>query len=82
MTARREILAGIAAMACTGAGKPRSLTLAGDYFRHGLGQWAIEAEQPAWVTAKGGVLDVVVPAGLTLWFRQVLHGHIAIDYDL
>jgi hypothetical protein len=34
------------------------------------------------VTAKGGVLDVVVPAGLTLWFRQVLHEHIAIDYDL
>lgn len=84
MPARREILSGIAALVGAGAGKgePRVRTLAGDDFRHGLGQWAIEAEQPASVTARHGVLEIVAPAGLTLWFRPLLTGRIAIDYDL
>lgn len=84
MPARREVLAGVAALVGAGAGKgkPRARALAGDDFRHGLGQWAIEAEQPASVTARGGVLEIVAPAGLTLWFRPLLTGPIAIDYDL
>jgi hypothetical protein len=84
MPARREVLAGIAALVGAGAGKgkPRARALAGDDFRHGLRQWAIEAEQPATVTARGGVLEIVAPAGVTLWFRRTLAGPIAVDYDL
>lgn len=84
MPARREVLAGIAALVGAGAGKgkPRARTLHQDDFRHGLERWAIEAEQSASVTARGGVLEIVAPAGLTFWFRPVLTGPIAIDYDL
>lgn len=52
-----------------------------DDFRHGLGQWRIEAETPARVTASRGVLDIEAPAGLTLWFLPRLEGRIAIDYE-
>ncbi len=84
MPGRREVLAGI--MATIGAGRgrttPRGRLLAADDFRRGLRQWAVEAEKPAIVSARGGVLDIVAPAGLTLWFRPVLTGPLAIDYDL
>lgn len=84
MLMRRDVLAGVAALAGMGAraGKPRARTIARDDFRHGLGRWAIEAAQPAMVTARGGVLDIAAPAGLTLWFRPILTGPIAIDYDV
>jgi hypothetical protein len=82
MAARREVLAGIAVLVGAGEGPPRARRIAGDDFRNGLGQWVIEAEKPAMVTARGGILDIVAPAGLTLWFRPVLTGPIAIDYDL
>lgn len=55
--------------------------LMADDFRHGLGQWRIEAEAPARVSAAGGVLDVEAPAGLTLWFLSRLEGRIAIEYE-
>jgi len=84
MPVRREVLAGIAALAGArlGRAEARARILARDDFRRGLGQWAIEAEQPASVTARGGVLDIVAPAGLTLWFRPRLTGPVAIDYDV
>lgn len=82
MLERREVLAGIAASIGAGKRTLRARAITGDDFRHGLGQWAIEAAQPATVSARGGVLDVVAPGGLTLWFRSVLTGPIAIDYDL
>ncbi len=57
--------------------------LFGDDFRHGLGQWRLEAASPrAQVTARDGVLDIDTPAGLTLWFRQPLTSPVAIDYDV
>ncbi|WP_324699145.1 DUF6250 domain-containing protein [Novosphingobium sp. RL4] len=56
-------------------------TMFSDRFRHGLGQWRIEAEAPARVSATGGVLDIEAPAGLTLWFLPRLVGRIAIDYE-
>lgn len=52
-----------------------------DDFRHGLNRWRIEAEAPARVTARGGVLDLEAPAGLTLWFLPLLEGRIAIEYE-
>jgi rhamnogalacturonan endolyase len=51
-----------------------------DDFKHGLSQWRIESEKPATVTAHDGVLEIDAPAGLTLWWKQKLHGPIAIEY--
>jgi hypothetical protein len=52
-----------------------------DDFDRGLGQWLVEAEQPGRVAAVGGMLDIDVPAGVTVWFRPQLEGPVAIDYD-
>ena len=57
-----------------------------DDFTHGLGRWRVEMELAAGgtagtVTAKGGVLDIDVPAGVTVWFRQELDGPVMIQYD-
>lgn len=86
---RRAVLQGLAA-AGVGAGaalapllhaRPAGQRLAWDDFRHGLGKWRIEAEQPARVSARDGVLDIEAPAGLTLWFRQRFEGPLVITYD-
>lgn len=74
---RRALLGGLAATPFAGQGK----RLYADDFRHGLKQWALEAEKPATVTAKGGVLDIVAPAGFTAWFRPELVGPVAIAYE-
>lgn len=52
-----------------------------DDFRGGMGQWAAEEERPGKVQAANGVLDIDVPAGLTLWFRHRLDGPVMITYD-
>lgn len=52
-----------------------------DDFRNGLGQWVAEMQKPGSVSAHDGVLDIDVPAGLTLWFRPELHGPVMISYD-
>ncbi|WP_336963060.1 DUF6250 domain-containing protein [Sphingobium aquiterrae] len=54
----------------------------GDDFRNGLAQWDVEAEAPARVAAKDGVLDIDTPEGVTLWFRRRLTGPVRIDYDV
>lgn len=51
-----------------------------DDFHHGLANWAAEEERPGKVTASNGVLDINVPAGLTLWFRPRLQGPLMITY--
>lgn len=51
-----------------------------DAFESGLDQWVVEAEQPGRIAAAGGVLDIDVPAGVTVWFRPVLEGPVTIDY--
>lgn len=53
-----------------------------DDFRQGLGNWIVEAEQPGRISAAGGILDIDVPAGVTLWFRHELQGPVAIDYEV
>jgi hypothetical protein len=53
-----------------------------DDFRHGLGQWELEAASDARVVAQGGILDIDAPSGLTLWFLSALSGPIAIDYEV
>jgi len=58
----------------------RGRLIARDDFRHGLGKWAVELEQGGTVTASRGVLEVDVPAGATVWFRQQLEGPYVIEY--
>jgi hypothetical protein len=65
--------------ACATPGGDRLLF--NDDFRRGLGQWRIEAEQPARVEARDGVLDIEVPAGVTLWFKPHLKGPLTIEFE-
>lgn len=53
-----------------------------DDFRHGLTHWRLEAVGDAQVHTAGGLLDIVAPKGLTLWFRERLTGPVAIRYDV
>ena len=55
--------------------------LASDDFNRGFEQWAVELEQPGSVRASDGVLDIDVPAGATLWFKQELSGPVAIVFE-
>jgi hypothetical protein len=43
--------------------------------------WVLEAEAPARVEARDGVLDIDTPAGLTLWFKHGLAGPLAIEFE-
>jgi hypothetical protein len=79
---RRDTLAGLAGASLLPA-FARAATgrlLHRDDFRHGLGQWQVEAEAPARVSAQDGSLDIEAPAGLTLWFRPLLKGPVEIRY--
>jgi len=53
-----------------------------DDFAHGLAAWRVEMEKPGRVTAKGGVLDIDVPAGATVWLGQRLNGPVMIQYEV
>ncbi len=52
-----------------------------DDFTHGLDHWHVEMEKPGTVTAKDGVLDIDVPAGVTVWLQQELDGPVMIQYE-
>ncbi|HUQ10506.1 MAG TPA: DUF6250 domain-containing protein [Steroidobacteraceae bacterium] len=65
--------------ACATAGADRLLF--SDDFRHGLGQWHIEAERPARIEARDGVLDIDSPAGVTLWFDHRIDGPVRIEFE-
>ncbi|MER6489490.1 MULTISPECIES: DUF6250 domain-containing protein [Streptomyces] len=76
-------LAALAALgpAATASASPRHRRLvAHDDFHHGLGQWAVELEQGGSVTARRGTLEVDVPAGATIWFKQRLEGPYVLEY--
>jgi hypothetical protein len=51
-----------------------------DDFR-GLENWHIEAEKPGRISADHGVLDIDVPAGVTLWFKPRLEGPLIIEFE-
>ena len=83
---RRAMVAGLAGACFLPAPAPAAarggeLKLFADDFRRGLGQWRVEAEAPARVTAHQGLLDIDAPAGVTLWFLPRLEGRIAIEYE-
>ncbi|QIJ65806.1 DUF6250 domain-containing protein [Streptomyces sp. JB150] len=62
------------------APRPRPRLIARDDFRHGLGSWAAELQGGGTVTASRGVLDIDVPSGATVWFRQRLQGPYVLAY--
>ena len=67
---------------CAPRGRPGERLIHRDDFRAGLANWRIEAERPGRIAARGGVLDIDVPAGVTLWFGAPLQGPVAIDFDV
>lgn len=55
--------------------------LASDDFTNGTTKWKIEQESSSGtVSAANGVLDIVEPAGATLWFRQQFSGNYEIRF--
>jgi len=71
-------VAGLAATMARGADLPGAL-LASDDFRHGTGAWRIEQQSAdTRIRAADGELDLVAPAGLTLWYREPFAG----DYEI
>jgi len=52
-----------------------------DDFNSGLANWQIETEKPGRIEAVNGALDIDVPAGATLWFREKLAGSVAIEFE-
>jgi hypothetical protein len=63
------------------ASLPRAELLHHDDFRNGLERWHIEAEKPGAISAANGVLDIDVPAGVTLWFKPRLEGPVVVEFD-
>jgi hypothetical protein len=71
-----------ALLALTGcATAPPGDVLHQDDFRNGHSLWHIEAEKPGRISAADGVLDIDVPAGVTLWFKPRLEGPVVIEFD-
>lgn len=83
---RRALLLGASAALVIGCrtlerGEQKRL-LYSDDFRTGLGNWLVEAERPGRIVAANGVLDIDVPAGVTVWFRPELSGPVSVEYDV
>jgi Domain of unknown function (DUF6250) len=57
-------------------------SMAADTVGTSLAQWHIEAEQGARIDIRGGVLDIDVPGGTTLWLKRELHAPVAIEYEV
>jgi Domain of unknown function (DUF6250) len=55
-------------------------SLAHDDFRDGTARWCAELETGGTVTARDGVLDIDVPGGASVWFREPFSGRYAIEY--
>ena len=62
--ASRWLAAFAALMAAADSPRPGKLLFSDD-FTHGLGRWSAELEKPGVVEAKGGILNMDVPAGCT-----------------
>ncbi|MFG2432622.1 DUF6250 domain-containing protein [Streptomyces sp. NPDC048590] len=74
------VISALLPVASASAHPHRGRLIAADDFRHGLRRWAVELEQGGEVTASRGVLDINVPAGATVWFRQRLTGPYILSY--
>jgi hypothetical protein len=56
--------------------------LAEDNFSEGLARWRVESEPGGTVAAHDGVLEIDVPEGCTVWFKDVLSGPVLIVYEV
>lgn len=79
------LAAGAALGALTPAGvasaaAPGRRLIARDDFCHGLGQWVTELQGGGTVTASRGVLEIDVPSGATVWFKERLEGPYVLEY--
>jgi hypothetical protein len=68
------------AAAAGDAPQPGKLLFSDD-FAHGLDGWSAELEKPGTVEARGGILNMDVPAGCTVWFRPELRGPVIIENE-
>jgi hypothetical protein len=68
------------ATAASASPRHRRGLIAADDFRHGLGQWATELQDGGTVTASRGLLEIDVPSGATVWFKEKLEGPYVIEY--
>jgi hypothetical protein len=73
-------LAAFAVAALSGCATQRGALLYADDFANDH-NWVLEAERPAHVVARDGVLDIDTPAGLTLWFEQKLVSPVEIEFE-
>ncbi|MFH8799136.1 DUF6250 domain-containing protein [Streptomyces sp. NPDC017936] len=73
-------LAALAPAAEASAAPRHRRLIAHDDFRRGLRRWAVELEKGGTVTASRGTLEVDVPAGATIWFKQRLEGPYVLEY--
>jgi len=55
--------------------------LASDDFAAGLGKWKAELESGGSVEVRDGALEIDVPAGCTVWFKQPMDGPLLLSYD-
>lgn len=79
---RRTVLAGMGGAMVGGC---RTFAPASILYRDpfvDLNRWLVEAERPGRITASAGVLDIDVPAGVTLWFRPLLQAPVEISYEV
>lgn len=75
----RTLISVLLVAGCATQPAARTLLYADDFTS--TQNWIIEAEQPsARVVARGGVLDVDTPDGITLWFRHELSGPVEIEF--
>jgi len=70
----------LALLLLTGCASPPGKLLYRDDFTN-LSNWHIEAEKPGRIIAANGVLDIEVPAGVTLWFKPSLEGPLTIAFE-
>ncbi|GAA1361255.1 DUF6250 domain-containing protein [Streptomyces beijiangensis] len=80
MAAGAALTAALPGAASAASRHRRGRPFAHDDFRHGLGAWAVELESGGSVTAARGVLDIDVPGGATVWFKERLRGPYIIEY--
>ena len=77
----RTFASALALLVLTGcvAVPPGKLLFKDDF--NDLANWHVEAEKPGRITAANGVLDIDVPAGVTLWFERYLEGPLVIEFE-
>ena len=48
-----------------------------------LDHWSVEAESPEThvTTLSDGIIDIVSPKGVTLWYNECMEGNVIIEYD-